>query len=270
MRLAASLLLTLLALPAGAQQHTRWLATWSTANYAATAAPPRDSIDGVPNYVDRTIRQIVRTTIGGDSVRIRLTNEHGERALIIGAAHIALRDSGATVRSSSDKAITFGGSTTVTLRPGAIVFSDPVDFHVLALTDLAVSLWVKDTIRATTRHPLGLQTNYVSAHGDFTATARWIPDTTIAQWLWLAGVDVVNAKATGVIVTIGNSITDGYASTPTQTVVGRMCSRAACSDRTSRPKRSSMPASRAMVCSDRLPDRVRSPASIAMFLCSPV
>ena len=214
MRLAASLLLALLALPAGAQHPTRWLATWSPSNYAAVAAPPRDSSDRVPTYVDRTIRQIVHTTIGGDSVRIRLTNEYGERALIIGAAHIALRDSGATERLSSDKTITFGGSTTVTLRPGAIVFSDPVDFHVPALTDLAVSLWVKDTIRATTRHPLGLQTNYVSAHGDFTATARLIPDTTIAQWLWLAGVDVVNAKATGVIVAIGNSITDGYASTP--------------------------------------------------------
>ena len=214
MRLAVSLLLALLALPAGAQQPTRWFATWSPSNYAATAAPPRDSIDRVPTYVDRTIRQIVRTTIGGDSVRIRLTNEYGERALIIGAAHVALRDSGATVRSSSDKAITFGGSTTVTLQPGAIVFSDPVAFHVPALTDLAVSLWVKDTIRATTRHPLGLQTNYVSAHGDFTATARLIPDTTIAQWLWLAGVDVVNANATGVIVAIGNSITDGAASTP--------------------------------------------------------
>ena len=214
MRLAASLLLALLALPAGAQQPTRWLATWSTANYAATAAPPRDSVDHVPTYVDRTIRQIVRTTIGGDSVRIRLTNEYGERPLIIGAAHIALRDSGATVRLSSDQAITFGGSRSVTLRPGAIVFSDPVNFHIPALTDLAVSLWVTDTIRATTRHPLGLQTNYVSAHGDFTAAAHLIPDTAIAEWLWLAGVDVVNAKATGVIVIIGNSITDGYASTP--------------------------------------------------------
>ena len=86
MRLAALLLLALPALPAGAQQPTRWLATWSTANYAATAAPPRDSVDYVPTYVGRTIRHIVRTTIGGESVRIRLTNEYGERPLSMGEA----------------------------------------------------------------------------------------------------------------------------------------------------------------------------------------
>ena len=50
MRLAVSLLLALLALPAGAQHPTRWLATWSTANHAATAAPPRD-----PTQPDRSL-----------------------------------------------------------------------------------------------------------------------------------------------------------------------------------------------------------------------
>jgi lysophospholipase L1-like esterase len=203
-----------LALPLGAQQRPHWFATWSPSASAAPPIPPRDSIDRVATYVDRTFRQIVRTTLGGDSVRIRLTNEYGERALVIGAAHIALRDSGSAIRAGSDRVITFGGRPTVTLRRGAMMFSDPIAFPVPALSDIAVSLWVTDTIRATTRHALGLQTNYVSAQGDFTATERVVPDTTIRQWLWLTGVDVVNAKATGVIVAFGNSITDGFASTP--------------------------------------------------------
>jgi lysophospholipase L1-like esterase len=202
------------ALPLGAQKPTRWLATWSPSPSAAPPIPSGDALDRIPTYVDRTIRQIVRTTLGGDSVRIRLSNEYGERALVIGAAHIAVRDTGAVIRAETDRALTFSGRSAVTLRPGAVMISDPIAFKVPALTDLSVSLWVKDTIRATTRHALGLQTNYVSPRGDLTSAARFAPDTTIVQWLWLTGVDVVNPRGTGVIVTIGNSITDGAASTP--------------------------------------------------------
>ena len=204
----------LAAIPLSAQQSLRWFATWSPSYFAAPGPPLRDSVDRVPTYVDRTIRQVIRSTLGGESVRIRLTNENGERPLVIGAAHIAVRDSGATIRAATDRAIMFGGRATVTLRPGAFVTSDPVNLRVPALSDLAISLWVRDTIRATTRHPGALQTGYVSAHGDFSSAASLAPDTTIRQWLWLAGVDVANAAATGVIVTLGNSITDGTAATP--------------------------------------------------------
>ncbi|MFI5312347.1 MAG: SGNH/GDSL hydrolase family protein [Gemmatimonadales bacterium] len=212
MRRIVLAVLAFVATPLAAQQPARWFATWSPSYFAAPAPPPRDSVDRVPTYVDRTIRQVIRTTLGGESVRIRLTNENGERSLAIGAAHIAVRDSGAAIKAGTDKPITFSGQPTVTLRPGAVVVSDPVSLRAPALTDLAVSLWLPDTIRATTRHPGAYQTSYVSAHGDFTAAASLEPDTTIRQWLWLAGVDVANAAATGVIVTFGNSITDGAGS----------------------------------------------------------
>ncbi len=203
-----------IALPLGAQQPTPWLATWSPSASAAAPIPPRDSVDRVPTHFDRTIRQIVRATLGGDSVRIRLSNEYGERSLVIGSAHIAVRDTGTAIRGGTDKALTFGGRAFVKLQPGAVMFSDPIAYKVPALTELSVSLWVQDTIRATTRHALALQTNYISAHGDYTSAARFTPDTTNVYWLWLTGVDVFNAKGTGVIVAIGNSITDGFASTP--------------------------------------------------------
>jgi len=202
----------IVALPLGAQQPARWLATWAPSPFAAPPKPPPDSVDRVPTYVNRTVRQIMRTTLGGDRLRIRFTNEYGERPLVIGAAHVAIRDTGAAIRAGTDKAITFSGRTSVTLRRGAVIVSDPIDMLVPSLTDIAISMWVKDTIRATTRHALGLQTNYVSSAGDFTAATSMHTDTTIRQWLWLAGVDVVNASATGVIVAIGNSITDGAAS----------------------------------------------------------
>jgi len=213
MRRIVLLATALFAVPLGAQQSARWFATWSPSYFAAPAPPPRDSADRVPTYIDRTIRQIVRSTLGGERVRIRLTNENGERPLVIGAAHIAVRDSGSAIRAATDRAVTFGGQAGVTLRPGAVVTSDPVSLAVPALSDLAISLWVKDTIRGTTRHPAAHQTSYVSAGGDFTAAVRMAPDTSMTQWLWLAGVDVTNPAATGVIVAIGNSITDGSGST---------------------------------------------------------
>ena len=187
---------------------SRWMATWTASPSDAPARPPRDSIDRVPTLFDQTVRLIVRTSIGGDNVRIRLSNEYGDRALAIGSAHIAVRDSGASIDAATDRALTFGGRPSVRLRPGAIAFSDPVALSVPALRDLAVSLHLADSARLVTRHALALQTNYVR-RGNVVDARTFAPDTSIYVWPYLVGVDVTNGAATGVIATIGNSITDG-------------------------------------------------------------
>jgi lysophospholipase L1-like esterase len=110
--------------------------------------------------------------------------------------------------------ITFAGRTSVVVRTGAVVVSDPIAYDVPALGDLAVSLFLPDSTRTATRHALSVQTTYISRAGDLTASPTFSADTTIRSWLFLAGIDVTNAHATGAIVTIGNSITDGFASTP--------------------------------------------------------
>ena len=191
---------------------SRWMATWTASPSEAPARPPRDSIDRVPTLFDQTVRLIVRTSIGGDNVRIRLSNEYGDRALAIGSAHIAVRDSGASIDAATDRALTFGGRPSVRLRPGAIAFSDPVALSVPALRDLAVSLHLADSARLVTRHALALQTSYVR-RGNVAGARAFAPDTSIFIWPFLVGVDVTNSAATGVIATIGNSITDGALST---------------------------------------------------------
>ena len=191
---------------------SRWMATWTASASDAPARPPRDSIDRVPSLHDQTVRLVVRTSIGGDNIRIRLSNEYGDRPLMIGAAHIAVRDSGASIDANTDHTLTFGGRAWVKLLPGAIAVSDPVAFAVPALRDLAISLHVADSARLVTRHALALQTNYVRK-GNVTPARTFVPDSSIYVWPWLVGVDVTNSAATGVIATIGNSITDGAAST---------------------------------------------------------
>ncbi len=191
---------------------SRWFATWTASPSDAGPRPPRDSIDRVPTLFDQTVRLIVRSSIGGDQVRIRVSNEYGDRPLVIGSAHIAVRDSGARIIASTDRTLMFGGKPAVRLRPGAIAFSDPVRFAVPALRDLAISFHLADSARLTTRHPLALQTNYVR-RGNAAGDGEFRPDTSLFVWPFLVGVDVTNAAVTGVIVAIGNSITDGALST---------------------------------------------------------
>jgi len=190
----------------------RWIATWGTSLFAAPPRPPADSIDRTPTFFNRTLRQIVRVSAGGSRVRIRLSNENGDRPLVIGSAHIALRQNGASIDPATDKSLTFNGRSSIVIRPGASMVSDGVSLVIPALADVAVSLFITDSARGSTRHTSAFQTNYVSPAGDFAGAATVAPDTTFRNWFFLAGVDVVNPHVTGVIVTIGNSITDGAAS----------------------------------------------------------
>ena len=194
------------------QASSRWFATWTASSSDAPPRPPRDSIDRVPTLFDQTVRLIVRSSIGGDNVRIRLSNEYGDRALAIDAAHIAVRDAGSSIIASTDRVLTFGGIPSLRLRPGAIVFSDPVALAVPALHDLAISIHIADSARLVTRHALALQTNYVR-RGNAPGAREFASDTSLYIWPFLVGVDVTNSAATGVIAAIGNSITDGAAST---------------------------------------------------------
>jgi lysophospholipase L1-like esterase len=170
--------------------------------------------DPVPTYANTTIRQIIHTTIGGDRVRIRISNEYGDRPLKIGAAHIALRTIGSTIDPSSDRALTFGGKSSAVVRTGAVLVSDPVSFPVPKLGDLAITLFLPDSARTSTRHSLGVATTYIARTGNQTTSAAFNADTTMRSWIFLSGVDVVNPNVVGTIVTAGNSITDGFGATP--------------------------------------------------------
>jgi lysophospholipase L1-like esterase len=196
----------------GGAASPRWLATWTASASDAPRRPPRDSVDRTPSLYDATLRLVTRTSIGGDAVRIRISNEYGDRPLVIDAAHVAVRDSGAGIVASTDRPLTFGGRTFVRLLPGAVAMSDATPFAVPAQRDLSISMHLADTTRLATRHQLGLQTNYVG-RGNVVSARTFTPDTTLQIWPFLVGVDVTNRAATGVIVAIGNSITDGALST---------------------------------------------------------
>ena len=191
-----------------------WYATWAPSLSATAARPAAGTPDRVPSYANTTIRQIIRTTVGGDQVRIRISNEYGDRPITIGSVHVARRVAGSTIDETTDRALTFGGKSSVVVRTGASVVSDAVSFDVPALGDLAISMFLPDSARTTTRHAYALQTTYISRAGDQTVSRTFSADTTMRSWLFLSAVEVRNPRVTGTIVAIGNSITDGGITTP--------------------------------------------------------
>jgi lysophospholipase L1-like esterase len=198
--------LSLGAQPASAQTSTseRWSATWGT----APAGPPPSA--NTIAFSSQTLRLIVRASVGGSRVRIRVSNEMGSSPLRIGAACIGLRASGLTVASGA-RTLTFGGAASITIPAGAPAVSDPVDLNIPAFSDLAVSLYLPGSSQATTIHDAALQTSYVSTAGDFSASPSFPQARTLASWPFLTEVDV--AGANGAVVTLGDSITDGARST---------------------------------------------------------
>jgi lysophospholipase L1-like esterase len=209
----------------------RWIATWGTAQQLAVETrppwvqpppraenappPPPSPIPPYPtSFSDETVRMVVRASAGGERVRITLSNAAGREPVRFGAVHVALHEGGSRVAASSDRAVTFGGSAAITLEPGALAVSDPVDLAVGPLAELAISLYLPERTGAPTTHELALNTTYVARGNDVAAPV--LPDAaTNLTYFWLAGVEVAaDAPAAGTIVAFGDSITDGFSTTP--------------------------------------------------------
>jgi lysophospholipase L1-like esterase len=159
---------------------------------------------------NESLRLIVHTSIGGDAVRIRLSNTFGKESLTVGAASIALRASGS--RANTLHVLHFSGNADVVIPAGASVLSDPEPLSVAPSVDLAVSLYLPGSASGVTLHPLALQTSYRAA-GDATAAAEWPGSATLSTWPFLTEVEVSSSKQQRAVVALGSSTTDGAHST---------------------------------------------------------
>ena len=161
-----------------------------------------------------TLRQFVHTTIGGQHLRVRFSNAYGTNAVVIQSAHVALPSGALTnllgaIDTTTDKALTFHGGTSVIIPPGEVVFSDPCDFNLPALTNLAVSIYF-GSISATTinGHPGSRTTSYIQS-GNVLSAASMPSAATTLHWYIITGVDVLADSSSRAVVALGDSITDG-------------------------------------------------------------
>jgi len=212
MRIRTAILLALLlacAALAPAQPH--WVVTWGASPAPQLPDEPQMRTAKL-EFANQTLREIVHTSIGGDTVRVRLSNAYGKQSVEIGAAHLALRAKGAGIEAGSDRVLTFSGRPTVSIPPNALVLSDPVKLMVPAAADLAVSIFVPNATTAAGIHYSAQQTSYV-AQGDLTDAESWSEFTPSTSWVFLTGVDMLEPESASAVVAFGDSITDGARST---------------------------------------------------------
>jgi hypothetical protein len=127
-------------------------------------------------------------------VRVTLSNTFGTAPLEIGAVSIALRDKDSAIVERSAKRLTFSGNASMTIPPGAVALSDPVDLQVPPLADLVVDIHLPGDVPGPTSpytmHAGANQTNYISAAGNHAGKAALPVMTTTASWFLLARVEV--------------------------------------------------------------------------------
>jgi lysophospholipase L1-like esterase len=209
MKARVTLLLAAAAAVLPAQEH--WLPTWTTAQLLARAPLPANA-NPPAGYSNQTIRMVVRTSIAGFRVRVKLSNAFGSVPVTIGAAHIALRAKESAIAPGTDRALAFNGKPGAVVGPGVVLLSDPVDLNLPALSDVAVSLYFPGETGPPTTHATALHTTYISK-GDATGEATLGEATTTQSYYWLYALEVTAPAGTGLIVAYGDSITDGARST---------------------------------------------------------
>ncbi len=182
------------------------------ANMPAGPATTPQAI-GAHGFNNQTVRMIVRTSIAGKRLRVRLTNAFGSMPVAVGAAHLAIRAKESGIVPDSDRKLSFNGKPGCTLGPGVVLTSDPVELTVAPVTELAVSLYFPGETGPPTTHSTALHNTYISKEGDVTAQAAIAEPVITQSYYWLAGVDAVAAPDAATLVTLGDSITDGARST---------------------------------------------------------
>lgn len=179
-----------------------WVSTWSTAYQGRGGTFPAQT----------TARQIVHTSIGGTAARLRLSNVFNDQPLTLGDFHLARRSSGASIVAATDRAVTFGGKTSVTIPAGGQAVSDPVSVPVPAQSDVAISFFVPTLAQNVDIHQTAFENQFLAA-GDVSGATDLAVIQTYSSYFITSDLDVMNTAASGAAVAFGASITDGYNTT---------------------------------------------------------
>jgi lysophospholipase L1-like esterase len=208
--------------PSAVAADGHWVTTWGcgpqlTENGLPPFSPSQNNLPPVP-LANSTLRQFVHVTLGGKHLRVRLSNAYGTDPVTLNSVHVALSAGAGSagngdINTATDKALSFRGMPSYTIPPGEVVLSDPFDFDLPALTNLAITIYFGN-ISATiiTGHPGSRTTSFIKS-GNVAAAANLAGAATTAHWYIITGVDVLGAAASRTVITLGDSITDGRGST---------------------------------------------------------
>jgi lysophospholipase L1-like esterase len=184
-----------------------WVGTWSTAPQLVEPGnmPP------VPGLSNNTLREVVRVSLGGDSLRVRFSNEFSTSPVTMRTLQIAVSTGGSTIDASTIKELKFNGKSEVTMNPGVAITSDPLSFDLKPRMDIAITIYFGQTSPDVTGHPGSRTTSYLLT-GNKTSTVDFAGSVQTDHWYIIDGIDVKAPKSAAAVAILGNSITDGRGS----------------------------------------------------------
>jgi len=189
------------------QPKTVWVGTWATAPQLVEPhnMPPE------PGLANNSIRQIVRVSIGGDSIRLRFNNEFSETPVTMKAVQVAASVDSSVINTSTIRNLKFNGSNEVTIQPGTAITSDALAFDLKPRMDVAITIHFGETAPDVTGHPGSRTTSYIY-EGNRISEAHFNEAVKTDHWYIINGIDVKAPEEAKAIVALGNSITDGRGS----------------------------------------------------------
>ena len=210
---AVSLTIMAASRPAAARSgRDGWITSWSASPQVGGAGTL-----AARGFDNRTVREVIFASAGGDPIRLELTNAYGTTPLHVGRMTVAQadpQDPASAVARGPVHPVMFGGAASVAVPAGAQLLSDPVAMRVRPFEDLVVSVYLPDRTGPATFHFDAQQLTWVSTAGDHTADAGAGAFTTSTlSWYYVSGLVVRSADMAGTVVTFGDSITDGVGST---------------------------------------------------------
>ena len=187
-----------------------WVASWG----ASQQIPEPQNALPAEDLHDATVRQIFHLSIGGSALRVHVSNAFGTESLRFAAVHAArpVSPASAAIDPASDRALYFAGNPGVTVPPGAEIISDPLDFPVDPMADLAVTFHLDAAPARQTGHPGSRATTWY-VHGNSVGAANLTDPKYADHWYQISEIDVQAAPSAAAIIAMGDSITDGHGAT---------------------------------------------------------
>ena len=188
-----------------------WVGTWGTAPQLVE----RHNNPPAPGLAGNSLREIVQVSIGGKTVRLKLTNEFSKEPTEIKAIELSIAKtagSSSEVDEASTVSLTFNGSHSVTMLAGGSVVSDPIRFKVAPRENVAITIHYGAASQTVSGHPGSRTTSYLATGNttDFSQAVR------TDHWYTIQTLEVDASKKAGAVAILGNSITDGRGSTTNQ------------------------------------------------------
>ena len=187
-----------------------WVASWGTSQQIPE---PHNALP-MDDLTDATVRQVFHLSVGGPTLRVHLSNAFGTEALRISSVHVArpVSPASSSIDLATDRPLTFAGSAEAVIPPGAEMISDPVDYAVPPLSDLAVTFRLLLPPAPQTGHPGSRATSYY-VHGDQVSAATLVEPKHVDHWYQISEIDVQAPAGAAAVVALGDSITDGHGAT---------------------------------------------------------